>query len=222
MNEMSEIPVSTPGTSARMSELRAEPFALRQPRGQLAAVQHAGAGGGGEHPPPAARAAALRLDLGATISTNSSWCASPALKGQLAPALTSRAPTGCRPPNSSKRSRRWPSTCTSSSRTTGRQLREELFAEDVVIHEADDLTADQVKYLQRLFREEIFPVLTPIAVDPAHPFPFIPNLGFSLAFEMVRPGTTQTLTALVRVPGNLDRFITPAPGADRGGADPRW
>jgi polyphosphate kinase len=87
-------------------------------------------------------------------------------------------------------------------------LREELFAKDVVIHEADDLSPDQVKYLQRLFREEIFPVLTPIAVDPAHPFPFIPNLGFTLAFELVRPGSAQTLTALVRVPSNLDRFIT--------------
>jgi polyphosphate kinase len=90
-------------------------------------------------------------------------------------------------------------------------LREELFAANVVIHEIDDLTSEQVKYLQRLFREEIFPVLTPIAVDPAHPFPFIPNLGFSLAFEMVRPGTTSTLTALVRVPGNLDRFISLPP-----------
>ena len=87
-------------------------------------------------------------------------------------------------------------------------LREELFAQNVVIHEADDLTAEQVKYLQQLFREEIFPVLTPIAVDPAHPFPFIPNLGLSLAFEMRRPNTSQTLTALVRVPSNLDRFIT--------------
>ncbi|MDO8360596.1 MAG: RNA degradosome polyphosphate kinase [Devosia sp.] len=86
-------------------------------------------------------------------------------------------------------------------------LREELFAKDVVIHEADDLSPDQLKYLQRLFREEIFPVLTPIAVDPAHPFPFIPNLGFTLAFELVRPGAAQTLTALVRVPSNLDRFI---------------
>jgi polyphosphate kinase len=88
------------------------------------------------------------------------------------------------------------------------QLREELFAANVVIHEADDLSPEQVTYLQKLFREEIFPVLTPIAVDPAHPFPFIPNLGFTLAFEMVRPGTTQTLTALVRVPANLDRFVT--------------
>src|SRR4029078_6569549 len=87
-------------------------------------------------------------------------------------------------------------------------LREELVEKDGVIHEAGALSPDQVKYLQRLFREEIFPVLTPIAVDPAHPFPFIPNLGYTLAFELARPATTQTLTALVRVPSNLARFIT--------------
>lgn len=86
-------------------------------------------------------------------------------------------------------------------------LREELFAQNVVIHEADDLTPDQVNYLQKLFREEIFPVLTPIAVDPAHPFPFIPNLGLALAFELKRPDNDLPLTALVRIPGNLDRFI---------------
>lgn len=88
------------------------------------------------------------------------------------------------------------------------QLREELFAQGVVIHEADDLSPEQLSFLQKLFREEIFPVLTPIAIDPAHPFPFIPNLGFTLAFELVRQGGTQTLTALVRVPSNLDRFVT--------------
>jgi polyphosphate kinase len=86
-------------------------------------------------------------------------------------------------------------------------LREELFAQNVVIHEANDLKTDQIGYLQKLFREEIFPVLTPIAVDPAHPFPFIPNLGLALAFELKRPDTDMPLTALVRIPGNLDRFI---------------
>jgi polyphosphate kinase len=87
-------------------------------------------------------------------------------------------------------------------------LREELFAQNVVIHESDDLTPDQISYLEKLFREEIFPVLTPIAVDPAHPFPFIPNLGMSLAFELRRPDSDQALTALVRIPSNLDRFIS--------------
>jgi len=86
-------------------------------------------------------------------------------------------------------------------------LREELFAQNVVIHESNDLSEDQIGYLQKLFREEIFPVLTPIAVDPAHPFPFIPNLGLALAFELRRPDSDQPLTALVRIPGNLDRFI---------------
>ncbi|NMA96591.1 MAG: RNA degradosome polyphosphate kinase [Phyllobacteriaceae bacterium] len=86
-------------------------------------------------------------------------------------------------------------------------LREELFAQNVVIHETGDLSPEQVSYLQKLFREEIFPVLTPIAVDPAHPFPFIPNLGLALAFELKRPNSDQPLTALVRIPGNLDRFI---------------
>ncbi|KKC34755.1 RNA degradosome polyphosphate kinase [Devosia psychrophila] len=86
-------------------------------------------------------------------------------------------------------------------------LREELFAQNVVIHEADDLTIEQISFLQKLFREEIFPVLTPIAVDPAHPFPFIPNLGLALAFELKRPDNDISLTALVRIPGILDRFI---------------
>ena len=86
-------------------------------------------------------------------------------------------------------------------------LREELFEQNVVIHEQHDLTPEQVNYLQKLFREEIFPVLTPIAVDPAHPFPFIPNLGLALAFELKRPDNDLPLTALIRIPGNLDRFI---------------
>ncbi|MBJ7576339.1 RNA degradosome polyphosphate kinase [Devosia sp. MC532] len=87
-------------------------------------------------------------------------------------------------------------------------LRELLVEQNVVIHEQDDLSPEQIAYLQKLFREEIFPVLTPIAVDPAHPFPFIPNLGLALAFELKRPTGDQNLTALVRIPGNLDRFIT--------------
>ncbi|UJQ95200.1 RNA degradosome polyphosphate kinase [Mariluticola halotolerans] len=87
-------------------------------------------------------------------------------------------------------------------------MREELFAQNVVIHEEEDLSPEQIKFLQKLFREEIFPVLTPIAVDPAHPFPFIPNLGFSLAFQLERANSTERLLALVRLPLNVDRFIS--------------
>src|SRR5690606_9333309 len=61
-------------------------------------------------------------------------------------------------------------------------IREELYEQNIVIHEENELSGDQVAFLEKTFREDVFPVLTPIAVDPAHPFPFIPNLGFSLAF----------------------------------------
>ncbi len=90
-------------------------------------------------------------------------------------------------------------------------LREELFSQNVVLHEARDLSDEQVSYLQQLFRDEIFPVLTPIAVDPAHPFPFIPNRGLTLAFLLQRPGSYDRMTALIRVPANMDRFVTLPP-----------
>jgi polyphosphate kinase len=130
------------------------------------------------------------------------------LKGQLRAGMTKQSADGLTPAEQLEEITTLAQHLHLEQQDHWQQLREELFAKDVVIHEAGDLSPEQVKYLQRLFRDEIFPVLTPIAIDPAHPFPFIPNLGFTLAFEMVRPGSTQTLTALVRVPGNLDRFIT--------------
>ncbi len=86
-------------------------------------------------------------------------------------------------------------------------LRDALFDANVVIHESNDLSDEQIVYLQTMFREELFPVLTPIAVDPAHPFPFIPNLGFTLAFDMERAGDSSRMMALVRIPANVDRFF---------------
>jgi polyphosphate kinase len=65
--------------------------------------------------------------------------------------------------------------------------------------------------LQKLFRERIYPVLTPLAVDPAHPFPFISGLSLSLAVMVADPNTGLTLFARVKVPPLLPRFLTVSP-----------
>jgi polyphosphate kinase len=129
------------------------------------------------------------------------------LKGQLRAGLTRQSADGLSPSEQLEEIATLAQHLQLEQQDHWQNLREELFAQNVVIHEENDLTSDQIGYLQKLFREEIFPVLTPIAVDPAHPFPFIPNLGLALAFELKRPDSDLPLTALVRIPGNLDRFI---------------
>jgi polyphosphate kinase len=130
------------------------------------------------------------------------------LKGQLRAGLSKQSADGLTPAEQLEEIATLAQHLHLEQQEAWQTLREELFKQNVVIHEADDLTANQLSYLQKLFREEIFPVLTPIAVDPAHPFPFIPNLGLTMAFELTRPASSSTLTALVRVPANLDRFVT--------------
>ncbi|AFY94400.1 polyphosphate kinase 1 [Chamaesiphon minutus] len=71
-----------------------------------------------------------------------------------------------------------------------------------------DLNQEQCSYLQTYFEEQIFPVLTPLAVDPGHPFPYISNLSLNLAVVIKHPDTGEELFARVKVPKVLPRFIS--------------
>jgi len=101
---------------------------------------------------------------------------------------------------------------TASQQAVWEELRTALAAEGVRVIGGESLDSEAEAFLERHFREQVFPVLTPQALDPAHPFPFIPNRGFSLLFDLRRPGG-DTLRELVMVPPTLPRFVR-VPGAE--------
>lgn len=88
-----------------------------------------------------------------------------------------------------------------------RTLREEMRGAGVAVLNPDELTRPEHEYAKSFFMAEIFPLLTPLAVDPAHPFPFIPNLGFAIALKLKRKGDGRALNALIPVPSQVARFI---------------
>ena len=83
----------------------------------------------------------------------------------------------------------------------------ELARADFHVVTAERLTPPERTWLEKHFLEQIFPVLTPQAIDPAHPFPFIPNKGFSLILELRRQSDDEVLRALLMLPSMLPRFM---------------
>ena len=87
------------------------------------------------------------------------------------------------------------------------ELRDALAGAGLRVLDDEHIDAESDRWLERYFREEIFPLLTPQAIDPAHPFPFVPNGGFSLIFELKRKAKEPPIREILMLPPGVPRFI---------------
>ncbi len=95
-----------------------------------------------------------------------------------------------------------------------RELRALLSAASVEVCEPDALAPEDLVWLEAWFMDRVFPVLTPLAIDPAHPFPFIPNMGLVMALRLVREQDGTGMRALIPLPAQVERFVRlPTPDA---------
>ncbi len=94
-----------------------------------------------------------------------------------------------------------------TQQTVFNRLKKEMEAEGIAILTRSKLTVGDLKFLEQHFVQNVFPILSPLAIDPAHPFPFIPNTGFCLALQLERLNDHRSLQALLPIPQQIARFV---------------
>src|SRR3989440_5172798 len=129
------------------------------------------------------------------------------LKDQVREGIVEKSPDGLTPAEQLVRIGDAVGSLATDQQARWRALREDLRKENVVLVDGSEVTKTEKAWLEDHFLHHILPILTPLAIDPAHPFPFIPNLGFVMALRLTRRADGKALTALLPVPSQLQRFV---------------
>jgi polyphosphate kinase len=139
------------------------------------------------------------------------------LGAQLREGISTRSPEGLTPAEQLVRIAEAVVVLVQDQQAQWRELRGELAAAGIVLVDGPDVTRAEKAWLEDYFLAHVFPLLTPLAIDPAHPFPFIPNFGFTIALQLARGKDGKAMNALIRMPNRLERFVQ-LPQAGEGGA----
>src|SRR5467141_1623733 len=136
------------------------------------------------------------------------------IKAQVREGITERSPDGLTPAEQLVLINETVSKLANDQQAIWRDLRGVLAEVGVVLVDGRDVTKPERAWIEDHFLHNIFPLLTPLAIDPAHPFPFIPSLGFTVALHLARVSDGKPMNALIRMPGKIDRFIRLPAGKD--------
>lgn len=129
------------------------------------------------------------------------------LKGQLESQLDIHSDDGLTPSQQLKNVNKFAKNAIDMQQTTWSTLYEEMQQAGIHILNYEDVLPDDKSWLENYFLTDVFPLITPLAVDPAHPFPFIPNLGLTMALSLSRRSDDKPVLALLPVPNQIKRFI---------------
>jgi polyphosphate kinase len=129
------------------------------------------------------------------------------LRGQVSAGITQPSQDGLSPARQLEEINRCVTDLINDQQRCWSELKRELAQADFSVIGLEDLTDEERGWLDGYFMEHVFPVLTPLAIDPAHPFPFIPNLGFAMALQLMRPDAGRSMRAMVPLPAQIGRFV---------------